>query len=149
MEEEKRTLFECDPEKNKDCRKTACFINGGECHQTQHLKYAKVTHPSGYADLQKKQTTDIYARIKLDSCIPANMDARIRKIFMTRLRARAHHQGMTQRVLAQKTGLSENTISLLFRGKVMPSAQSLVRIAIVLRCSSDYLLGLKGAEVKT
>ena len=27
-------LFLCDPEKNKGCRKTECYINGGECHLT-------------------------------------------------------------------------------------------------------------------
>ena len=148
MEEEKKTLFECDPYKNGDCSKTGCFIRGGECHQTSQLKYARVTHPSEYADLQKQQTTDMYARIKLDSSIPANMDARLRKIFVARLKARARRQGMTRKVIAEKTGLSQNTINLLFRGRVMPSAQTLARLSIVLRCSSDYLLGLRGAEVK-
>lgn len=27
-------LFLCDPEKNTKCRKTGCYINGGECHLT-------------------------------------------------------------------------------------------------------------------
>lgn len=90
----------------------------------------------------------MYARIKLDSSIPANMDARLRKIFVARLKARARRQGMTRKVIAEKTGLSQNTINLLFRGRVMPSAQTLARLSIVLRCSSDYLLGLRGAEVK-
>lgn len=27
-------LFLCDPEKNTKCRKTECYINGGECHLT-------------------------------------------------------------------------------------------------------------------
>lgn len=32
---------ECDPEKNKRCRKTNCYINGGPCHLTSHEEYRK------------------------------------------------------------------------------------------------------------
>lgn len=35
--------FECDPEKNRDCRKTGCYINGGECRLTTKKEYAKET----------------------------------------------------------------------------------------------------------
>lgn len=34
-------VYRCDPEKNRDCRKTGCYINGGDCYQTQHPEYAK------------------------------------------------------------------------------------------------------------
>lgn len=27
-------FYPCDPEKNIDCAKTSCFINGGPCTQT-------------------------------------------------------------------------------------------------------------------
>lgn len=57
------TLFECDPVKNRDCRKTGCFINGGPCHMTNKLKYARVDSPTGYAENQKRQTADLYARV--------------------------------------------------------------------------------------
>jgi len=26
--------YRCDPEKNKECRKTGCYINGGPCKRT-------------------------------------------------------------------------------------------------------------------
>ena len=34
-------VYECDPDKNTDCRKTGCYINGGECHLTRHSLKAK------------------------------------------------------------------------------------------------------------
>lgn len=34
-------LYDCDPEKNAECRKTGCYINGGECRHTTHAEYAK------------------------------------------------------------------------------------------------------------
>lgn len=34
-------LYECDPEKNTECRKTGCYINGGECRHTTHAEYAR------------------------------------------------------------------------------------------------------------
>ena len=34
-------VYRCDPEKNRDCRKTECYINGGDCYQTQHPEYSK------------------------------------------------------------------------------------------------------------
>lgn len=27
-------VYPCDPDKNKACSKTGCFINGGDCYQT-------------------------------------------------------------------------------------------------------------------
>lgn len=29
----------CDPEKNKECQKTYCFINGGPCRCTGNISY--------------------------------------------------------------------------------------------------------------
>lgn len=34
-------IYECDPDKNKECDKSGCHINGFECHNTIHSKYAK------------------------------------------------------------------------------------------------------------
>lgn len=34
-------LFLCDPDKNVECRKTACYINGGRCECTHHKEFAK------------------------------------------------------------------------------------------------------------
>lgn len=30
----------CDPELNEECRKTGCYIHGGECKMTLHPEYA-------------------------------------------------------------------------------------------------------------
>lgn len=34
-------FFTCDPDKNVNCKKTACYINGGPCMQTTNIAYAK------------------------------------------------------------------------------------------------------------
>lgn len=34
--------YRCNPELNTECRKTGCFINGGECHATVEKKYAAI-----------------------------------------------------------------------------------------------------------
>lgn len=33
-------LYLCDPEKNKECSKSYCYINGGECEHTTKKEYA-------------------------------------------------------------------------------------------------------------
>lgn len=62
-----KTLFECEPFKNDECSKTNCYLVGGPCHQTRKLKYARCNGPTGYAENQKKQTADLYARLNLNS----------------------------------------------------------------------------------
>lgn len=39
-------VYECDPEKNTECTKESCFINGGPCHMTT------------YEELKKEKTND-------------------------------------------------------------------------------------------
>ena len=34
-------VYECDPDKNTECTKEACFINGGECSRTTKKEYAR------------------------------------------------------------------------------------------------------------
>ena len=34
-------LYWCDPEKNRECKKTACHLCGGECYHTLNRKYSK------------------------------------------------------------------------------------------------------------
>lgn len=36
------TLYPCDPEKNTECSKRGCFINGGPCSKTRKLAFAKL-----------------------------------------------------------------------------------------------------------
>ena len=40
----KKNLYECDPEKNKDCKKTECMynkVNPGKCHLTSRKEFEK------------------------------------------------------------------------------------------------------------
>lgn len=32
--------YECDPKKNKECKKTFCYMIGGECRMTTHKEYS-------------------------------------------------------------------------------------------------------------
>ena len=34
-------LYKCDPEKNKECAKSICFLYGGPCELTRHIEWAK------------------------------------------------------------------------------------------------------------
>lgn len=34
-------LYECDAENNTECKKTACYIYGGECRHTLDKRFAK------------------------------------------------------------------------------------------------------------
>lgn len=34
-------MYECDPLKHTGCSKKNCFINGGPCHQTKKLEFAR------------------------------------------------------------------------------------------------------------
>lgn len=35
-------LYNCDPNKNTDCSKKSCYLNGGPCNKTKLIEYAKV-----------------------------------------------------------------------------------------------------------
>ena len=39
--DEKPNLYECDPSKNTECKKDACYINGGECRMTTKKEFQK------------------------------------------------------------------------------------------------------------
>ena len=67
MIKEYKTLFECDPYKNHQCDKADCYIHGGSCHQTNHLRFSVGTHPADYGDNQRRQTADIYAKLDVDA----------------------------------------------------------------------------------
>ena len=61
-------------------------------------------------------------------------------VFSTRLRARRQEVGFTQDELAQKSGLSRNTIQQLER-KGNPRSDNLLALSRVLSVSTDWLLG--------
>ena len=51
-------LYKCDPEKNKDCKKTGCYKNGGPCFATWNREYAKepikiILHQEMYNQIEK------------------------------------------------------------------------------------------------
>lgn len=51
-------LYDCDPNKNIMCRKTGCYIFGGECSRTQYPEYRKKESD----DKQNKDKADGSAR---------------------------------------------------------------------------------------
>ena len=50
---------------------------------------------------------------------------------------------LTQSQLAEKTGITEVTISRYVSSERVPKATEIVKIATALNCSCDYLLGLQ------
>ena len=72
LKQKLETIFVCDPYKNVDCDKVGCYLTGGPCRTTTKLKYAKIRRPSDYAELQKQQTADIYARVDPDEVLRGN-----------------------------------------------------------------------------
>lgn len=151
MQEQTETIFECDPYKNADCSKTGCFINGGECHQTRHLKYARQNRPTDYARQQSKQTAEMYAKVETpgaDVMSQRVTDERILRAFSTRIRILMLDAGMKQVELSRITGIDQSTLSLVCNRKMKPSAKIVARLAIALGCSADYLLGITNKRTR-
>ena len=44
-------LFTCDPEKNSECRKTGCYLNGGRCSSMTNPKFAKQDKDGYFVDM--------------------------------------------------------------------------------------------------
>jgi transcriptional regulator with XRE-family HTH domain len=65
----------------------------------------------------------------------------LEKTISRRLKVALFEVGMSCRDLARRTGTSPNTIFLLVNAKSVPQADTLVKIADVLDCSTDWLLG--------
>lgn len=49
---------------------------------------------------------------------------------------------MSQKDLAEKTGIKQNTVAQYEKGVAKPSLEVLVRLAIIFQTTTDYLLGL-------
>lgn len=62
------------------------------------------------------------------------------KIFGRNLDEMLVEANMTQRELAEDTGLTEATISRYINGRRMPTVRALVNIAYSLNCSFDELM---------
>lgn len=71
------------------------------------------------------------------------------KEFRERLKLTMQLRGMTQRELAEKTGLTEASISRYVSGQRVPNAESLMKICEALMIYSDYFLfGMGGAIMR-
>lgn len=67
-----------------------------------------------------------------------------------RIIKKLQEQNMTQKELAQRTDLTEATISRLITGKRCARAETVCRIASALNCTTDYLLnGIGDGKPKT
>lgn len=60
----------------------------------------------------------------------------------TRLKSCREALKMTQVTLGEHTGLSPSLISLYESGTILPSVDTLCRLAVALHTSTDYLCGL-------
>ncbi|MEN7529299.1 helix-turn-helix domain-containing protein [Cupriavidus sp. DL-D2] len=63
--------------------------------------------------------------------------------FSERLRLARKERGMNQEVLAQRTGIERSHISHYETGLNTPRLPSLIALAQVLDCSTDWLCGLE------
>ena len=59
-----------------------------------------------------------------------------------RLREAIEQSGYTQREIAQKIGVSEQTVSKYMRRNVFPALDTLAKLCAVLDVSADEILGL-------
>ena len=62
------------------------------------------------------------------------------KIFALNVKAERYRKGLTQAILAEKIGVSESTISLIERGKQVPSIFIAYDIASTLKIDINDLL---------
>lgn len=65
--------------------------------------------------------------------------------FKDNLRELRKENGLTQRELGEKANLSETTYQAYELGRTEPSLETLTKLADVLECSVDYLLGRANA----
>ena len=61
----------------------------------------------------------------------------------TRLRTRRQKIGETQASIARLTGFMPEAICHFESGRRQPTVESLRRLCLALKCSADYLIGLK------
>lgn len=65
------------------------------------------------------------------------------EVFAQRLKAARDRRGLSQGDLAEASGIDRQLISKYERGVKQPGMDGLARLAQALKCSTDYLLGLK------
>lgn len=62
-------------------------------------------------------------------------------VIANRIKLRAKQQGLQLKNILEECGLSKNTLSSMLSGGSTPKSENLGKIADVLDCSVDYLLG--------
>lgn len=70
---------------------------------------------------------------------------------MTQLKAILSKRGMTQKMLANSLGVTENAVSNWVKGKREPSIATIEKLVSLLDCTADDLLGIQrgaGSEPK-
>lgn len=50
---EKPKLYFCDPAKRPQCKKIACYVNGGCCELTQHKEFARTDENGKYMEYKE------------------------------------------------------------------------------------------------
>ena len=68
----------------------------------------------------------------------------LKKVFAAALKSARDSRGLTQAELAAEAGLAVEVYGRLERGRVLPRAETLVRLAQALGVSTDSLLGQSG-----
>lgn len=63
-------------------------------------------------------------------------------IIQQRLRVCIRNSTLNQKVIAEKIGVSEQTVSKYMKCNVFPALDTLAKLCSVLDVSSDYILGL-------
>lgn len=61
--------------------------------------------------------------------------------FVERLDWLINEQGLSQKIFAEKAGISESCISQYLKDKHIPTVENLIKIADYFHCSTDFLLG--------
>lgn len=65
------------------------------------------------------------------------------EIFRQRLKDKRLSMGLTQEVLGNKVGVSKQSVCKYEKGIIEPTFDTLIKLAVALDCSTDYLLGLE------
>lgn len=70
------------------------------------------------------------------------MDEKTKEVFRERMRKRRKELRLTQETFGEKAGVVQQSISDWERGRNAPNLENVMRLAIALNVSIDWLLGL-------
>lgn len=80
--------------------------------------------------------------MKDEKFFKSDFQAECRKVFSERLRQSRKEAGLTQKQIAEKLGILQNSYSQYEIGRISPSLEMLVQISRILKRSVDWFLGL-------